>query len=145
MLTLRNMIPYYRFTPAKTKFVLVIVSVTVLIAGVAPAATILKVDFNSDQDGGGNSAAAGDPSLSPANHNQPGWSSYHANHEVAAEFTTANYGGITLTPVWPNTTNNNVRQSIDACRQRRQLGQLAWISQPCHRLDRYRYAHSKRR
>ena len=113
MLTLRNMIPYYRFTPAKTKFVLVIVSVTVLIAGVAPAATILKVDFNSDQDGGGNSAAAGDPSLSPANHNQPGWSSYHANHEVAAEFTTANYGGITLTPVWPNTTNNNVRQSID--------------------------------
>lgn len=83
-----------------------------LMAGSASAA-LLKVDFNSNQDGGGDSSAAGDPSLSVANHNQAGWSSYHANHEVAAEFATANYGGITVTPAWPNTTDVRVRQSLD--------------------------------
>ncbi len=72
----------------------------------------LKVDFNSNQNGGGDSSGVDDPGLSVANHNQAGWSSYHANHEVAAEFTTANYGGITVTPGWPNTTDNNVRQLL---------------------------------
>ena len=32
---------------------------------------------------------------------------------MAAEFSTANYGGITVTPAWPNTTDNRVQQSID--------------------------------
>jgi len=79
----------------------------------ASADVILRVDFNSSQDGGGDSTTAGDPSLSEATHNQEGWSSYHANHEVIAEFTTADYDGITVTPDWPNTTANTVRQSID--------------------------------
>lgn len=83
-----------------------------LMAGPASAA-LLSVDFNSNQDGGGNSNTADDPGLSEALHNQDGWSSYHANHEVAAEFATANYGGITVTPAWPNTTDNRVQQSID--------------------------------
>jgi hypothetical protein len=78
---------------------------------------ILQVDFNSNQDGGGESTTAGDPSQSVANHNQAGWSSYHANHENAAEFTTAGYttpvGVITITPTWPNTTKNTVQQSVD--------------------------------
>jgi len=87
--------------------------VVVIMASSASADVVLKVDFNSNQDGGGDSTAAGDPGLSAAAHNQEGWSSYHANHEVAAEFSTANYGGITVTPDWPNTTDNRVRQSID--------------------------------
>lgn len=87
--------------------------VVVMMASSASAGIVLKVDFNSDQDGGGNSTTAGDPGLSAAAHNQAGWSSYHANHEVAAEFSTANYGGITVTPTWPNTTDNRVEQSID--------------------------------
>ena len=87
--------------------------VVVMMASSASAGTVLKVDFNSNQDSGGDSSTAGDPSLSVANHNQEGWSSYHANHEVAAEFSTANYGGITVTPAWSNTTDNRVQQSID--------------------------------
>lgn len=74
---------------------------------------VLSVDFNSNQDGGGDSSTNSDPSLSTANHNQAGFSSYHANHEVIAEFSTANYSGITVTPDWTNTTDNRVRQSID--------------------------------
>jgi len=85
-----------------------------LLVGLSTAqGALLRVDFNSNQDGGGDSSTAGDPSLSTANHNQAGWSSYHANHEVIAEFTTANYGGITVTPTWSNTTANTVQQSID--------------------------------
>lgn len=87
--------------------------VVLMMASSASAAVVLSVDFNSNQDGGGDSTTAGDPGLSVANHNQDGWSSYHANHEVAAEFSTANYGGITVTPAWPNTTDNRVQQSID--------------------------------
>ena len=79
----------------------------------ASANVVLRVDFNSNQDGGGDSTTAGDPGLSEAAHNQEGWSSYHANHEVIDEFATADYGGITVTPDWPNTTDNRVRQSID--------------------------------
>ncbi|MHC4229283.1 MAG: hypothetical protein ACYSW0_17790, partial [Planctomycetota bacterium] len=86
---------------------------TTLTASREPATGPLRLDFNSNQDSGGDSTTAGDPSLSAAAHNQTGWSSYHANHEVIAEFTTANYDGITVTPDWPNTTDNRVRQSID--------------------------------
>lgn len=96
------------------KRVMICLAVVVLMmASSASAGLVLRVDFNSNQDGGGDSAAAGDPGLSAAAHNQAGWSSYHANHEVAAEFSTANYGGITVTPDWPNTTDNRVQQSID--------------------------------
>jgi hypothetical protein len=77
------------------------------------ADVVLKVDFNSNQDSGGDSTAAGDPGQSAANNHQEGWSSYHANHEVAAEFSTADYDGITITPDWPNTTDNRAQQSID--------------------------------
>ncbi len=77
----------------------------------------LYVDFNSNQDDGGDSATNTDPALSTANHNQKGYQSYHANHEVLAEFTTANYTAfgatVTLTPTWPDTTANTVMQSID--------------------------------
>jgi hypothetical protein len=60
----------------------------------------LQVDFNStNQDGGP--------------HPQAGWSSYDAGHEVAADFVTQNYGGISVTPAWPNTTDNRVQQMID--------------------------------
>ncbi len=79
----------------------------------AQADAILRVDFNSNQDGGGDSTTDADPSLSTANTNQEGWSSYHANHEAAAEFVTADYDGITITPAWPNTSDNRVQQSID--------------------------------
>ena len=84
-----------------------------LMAGSASADLVLRVDFNSNQSGGGDSVAPGDPSQSVANHNQAGWSSYHANHEVIDEFGPAIYGGITVTPDWPNTTDRRVRQSID--------------------------------
>jgi hypothetical protein len=96
------------------KRVMICLAVVVLMtASSASAGLVLRVDFNSNQDGGGDSTTAGDPGLSAANHNQEGWSSYHANHEVIAEFSTANYGGITVTPAWPNTTDNRVQQSID--------------------------------
>ena len=102
---------------ARTKTLLSLVAVTMAIMGLtttsALADVVLQVDFNSNQDSGGDSTAAVDPGLSEAAHNQEGWSSYHANHEVAAEFSTANYDGITVTPAWPNTTANTVQQSID--------------------------------
>ncbi len=77
----------------------------------------LYVDFNSNQDEGGDSATNTDPALSTANHNQKGYQSYHANHEVITEFTTANYTAfgatVTLTPTWPDTTRNTVMQMLD--------------------------------
>ena len=103
----------------RTRAALTLVAVAMAIVGLtttsasADGDALLRVDFNSNQDGGGDSTTAGDPSLSAAAHNQEGWSSYHANHEVIAEFTTADYGGITVTPDWPNTTDNRARQSID--------------------------------
>ena len=90
---------------------LVTLLTTAAIASSASAGT-LSVDFNSNQNGGGDSAGA-DPQSSVANHNQSGWESYHANHEVPAEFSTGTYGAITVTPAWPNTTDNRVQQSID--------------------------------
>lgn len=91
---------------------------TLALLGLASAASgQISVDFNSNQDDGGDSTTAGDPGLSVANHNQAGWLSYHANHEIAGEFTTATYGAITVTPSWPNTTDNRVQQSIDRTNQ----------------------------
>ncbi|MHC4071714.1 MAG: hypothetical protein ACYTGS_06735, partial [Planctomycetota bacterium] len=52
---------------------------TTLTASREPATGPLRLDFNSNQDSGGDSTTAGDPSLSAAAHNQTGWSSYHAN------------------------------------------------------------------
>ncbi|MHC4517209.1 MAG: discoidin domain-containing protein [Planctomycetota bacterium] len=102
---------------ARNRTVLTLVVVAMAMLGLtttsAWADVILRVDFNSNQDSGGDSTTAGDPGLSEAAHNQEGWSSYHANHEVIAEFTTADYDGITVTPDWPNTTDNRARQSID--------------------------------
>ena len=64
----------------------------------------LLVDFNStNQDGGP--------------HNQDGYQPYDAGHEVAGDFVTRSYEAfgttVTLTPAWPNTTDNRVQQSID--------------------------------
>ncbi|MHC4741056.1 MAG: LamG domain-containing protein [Planctomycetota bacterium] len=64
----------------------------------------LKIDFSSTtQDGGP--------------HNQPGWQSYEAGHEVAADFITRSYAAfgttVSVTPSWPNTTDNRVQQMID--------------------------------
>lgn len=82
-----------------------------LIAAVLVSATAglaqgqgLDVDFNSlTQDGGP--------------HNLAGFQPYDAGHEVAADFTTMSYAAfnttVTVTPDWPNTTDNRVRQMID--------------------------------
>ena len=68
----------------------------------------LNVDFNSTtQDGGP--------------HNLAGFEPYDAGHEVAADFDTKSYSAfgttVTVTPDWPNTTNNTVRQMIDRTAQ----------------------------
>ncbi|UCG59269.1 MAG: hypothetical protein JSU70_07105 [Phycisphaerales bacterium] len=74
--------------------------VVVMMASTASAGIVLRVDFSSlTQDGGP--------------YNQEGWQAYSAGHEVPADFITADYGGITVTPAWPNTTDNRVQQSID--------------------------------
>lgn len=71
------------------------------------------IDFNSNQNGGGTADA-------PA-HNEAGFQSYHAEHEVSATFIsrtyTANFAltgnaNVALTPGFPNTTANTVRQAI---------------------------------
>lgn len=64
----------------------------------------LLIDFNSTtQDGGP--------------HNHPGFQAYDAGHEVAADFVTQSYTAfgttVTVTPDWPNSTDNRVRQMID--------------------------------
>lgn len=64
----------------------------------------LFVDFNStNQDGGP--------------HNQDGYLAYDAGHEVGGDFVTRSYDAfgttVTLTPAWPNTTDDRVQQSID--------------------------------
>ena len=79
---------------------LMLVVLFLMVASVTTAGDILKVDFNSTtQDGGP--------------HNLAGWEAYNAGHEVASDFVTVDYGGITVTPAWPNTTDNRVRQMID--------------------------------
>lgn len=74
-----------------------------LVAGSA-SAVALRIDFNSTtQDGGP--------------HNQSGWQAYDAGHEVAADFVTKNYAvfgtTVSVTPAWPNTTDNRVQQMLD--------------------------------
>ncbi|MCF7976178.1 MAG: hypothetical protein K9N55_20330, partial [Phycisphaerae bacterium] len=85
---------------SRTVWTLAAVVMAILVLSMTSATqaeVLLRVDFNSNQDTGGDSTAAGDPGQSAAAHNQDGWSSYHANHEVTAEFTTADYDGITVT------------------------------------------------
>jgi len=66
------------------------------------------VDFNSTtQDGGP--------------HNEAGYAAYDAGHEVSADFDTKSYpvvfpsgpATVTVTPNWPNTVDNRVRQMLD--------------------------------
>lgn len=78
----------------------------------------LFVDFNSNQNAGGDSTLADSPADSEAAHNQAGYLSYHANHEAIEEFGTATYevfgSNVTLTPSWPDTSLiNTTQQSID--------------------------------
>ena len=77
--------------------------------------TALFVDFNSNQNGGGDSSGSF-PEQTAAIHLQAGYQSYHANHEVAAEFATGLYtafgASVTLQPEWPDTTDNRVQQSL---------------------------------
>lgn len=70
----------------------------------AAQAQDLNIDFNSTtQDGGP--------------HNNTGFQAYDAGHEVAADFVTKTYTAFSttvgVTPDWPNTTDNRVRQMID--------------------------------
>lgn len=99
--------------------------VVVFASGAAQGAFLL--DFNSNQTvaagvNQGGTPVPGDPANagSPV-HNEAGYQSYHATHEVAAQFVTASYNvsfsltgatSVSLTPSWPNTTNNNVMQMI---------------------------------
>ncbi|MGJ8696565.1 MAG: hypothetical protein ACSHYF_09620 [Verrucomicrobiaceae bacterium] len=80
-----------------------------------PLPNQLFIDFNSNQAGGGDSAGA-EPEESTAAFNQLGYQSYHANHEAAEEFTPGSYVAfgktITVTPTWPDTSDNRVQQSI---------------------------------
>ncbi len=67
-------------------------------------AQTLMVDFNSTtQDSGP--------------HNQAGYQAYDAGHEVPADFVTQSYSAfgttVSVTPAWPNTSDNRVQQMID--------------------------------
>jgi len=79
-----------------------------LFCGPQSATAQLLVDFNSlNQDNGP--------------HPEPGYQSYDARHEVAADFIPVTYitdfgfgtYNLTLTPQWPNTNDNRVMQAID--------------------------------
>ena len=76
----------------------------VLCFAAAAQAQDLNIDFNStSQDGG------------PTNND--GFQAYDAGHEVAEDFVTKTYSAfgttVGVTPDWPNTTDNRVRQMID--------------------------------
>ena len=69
-----------------------------------PAMAQLWIDFNStSQDNGP--------------HPQAGYQSYDAGHEVTADFVSMSYDAfgtsVSVTPAWPNTTDNRVQQMID--------------------------------
>ena len=92
------------------RWLITLVAVGCMVAGFPGAATAdLLVDFNSTtQDSGP--------------HNAAGYEPYDAGHEVAADFVTLNYNvtfalagaaTVSVTPAWPNTTDNRVRQMID--------------------------------
>ncbi|CAN5270443.1 hypothetical protein BH23VER1_BH23VER1_10700 [soil metagenome] len=77
--------------------------------GPAALAQSLFIDFNSTtQDGGPH------PQGTP-------YQDYNAGHEVAADFVTREYSAfgttVSLTPDWPNSTDNRVRQMIDRANQ----------------------------
>lgn len=80
-----------------------------------PLPNQLFVDFNSSQNGGGDSFGF-DPEDSEAFLNQRGYASYHANHEEADQFTAGTYEAfgvnVTVTPTWPDSGDNRVMQSI---------------------------------
>lgn len=84
----------------------------------------LLLDFNSNQANGG-APVTGDPmSLTTPAHNEAGYQSYHVIHENGDQLNPATPGSYntnfaftgasvtTVTPAWPNTTDNRVRQSI---------------------------------
>ncbi len=78
-------------------------------------ATALWIDFNSNQNDGGDSSGLF-PEESAAAFNQPGYLSYHANHEVIAEFQDGLYEAfgteVIVQPSWPDSTANTTMQSI---------------------------------
>lgn len=80
-----------------------------------PLPNQLFLDFNSSQNGGGDSFGL-DPQDGDAFFNQLGYSSYLANHEEIDEFVTATYEAfgvnVTVTPSWPDTADPLVLQSI---------------------------------
>ena len=93
-----------RFIGAAASAIIDDVSLDAPDTGGGPEWPVLKVDFNStNQDGGP--------------HNQAGFEPYDAGHEVAADFDTKTYSAfgttVSVTPDWPNTTDNRVRQMID--------------------------------
>lgn len=80
------------------------VATVVVVFAVTANAQNLNIDFNStSQDGG------------PTNNE--GFQAYDAGHEVAEDFDTKSYSAfgtmVGVTPDWPNTTDNRVRQMID--------------------------------
>lgn len=86
-----------------------------LLTGSASAA--LSIDFNTNANAGTN--------------NEAGYQSYAADHEVSASFTTQNFNTtfanqgpatVSLTPAFPGTTANTVRQMIDR-------GNATWIGE----------------
>ena len=84
------------------KLTLIVAASALLVTG---ASGQLLIDFSNagNQDGG--------------NHDEAGWQTYKANHEVAADFVTQNFSAfgttISLTPTWPDTDDNRVMQMID--------------------------------
>ena len=65
----------------------------------------LNIDFNSTTQGGGPNPVGGK------------YSNYDAGHEVAVDFVTQSYDAfgtsVSVTPSWPDTTDNRVQQMID--------------------------------
>ncbi len=93
----------------RSKKVSVITTIfTVVFLGIQTASAELKVDFNSLTQGGGPNQ-------------QDGLEGYDAGHERAADFIAKDYevsfpsgdATVTMTPAWPNTTDNRVQQMID--------------------------------
>ena len=86
------------------KFCVPIVTMIVALTACVAQGQDLNIDFNSTtQDGGP--------------HNLAGFEPYDAGHEIAADFDTKAYTAfgtsVTVTPAWPNTTDNRVQQMID--------------------------------
>ena len=93
----------------------------VLITLPAGLSAQLLVDFNTNQNGGGDPVVNDPADSANAIHHEVGYECYHARHETTADFTTATYNptfGLTgpatimMTPSWPNSATNTVQQSI---------------------------------